>query len=532
MRASCGGTFLPPRKRGSASATPATQRQRVMNIGASSSAWISTCAHARRMQVARDLGELEAVRGGQRQHDVVLGRRRLQLEVELAAEALAQRQAPGAVDAAAVGRMDDELHAAGLVEEALEHDRVLRRQAAERGVRRGEIFDQLLGGRLGDAELVDQPAHAPFAGRIAAAGARRSPRAGATPTADSSSLRPGASPSQNGMVGGCALRVLDPHRRRARRAGCGRTVLPSWKMSPARLSTAKSSFTRADDLVLRLEQHLVVGVVGDGAAGGQRGQPRAAPAAQHVVDRVVMDQRAAPAAPGGEAFGQHARRRRRNPRAPARDTARRGGSARTARPRSIRAPPTSATICCASTSSGCSRDREPVELAAARRCRAAPRIRPDRRATAGTAGPWACRRPRGRSGRRAAGSSRSSAASRAGRPDRRRRCRCRARARRSRPAPSARRASAAARRRAAAPWRGCRGARSTLLVAEPLGQLARHALGHAARVDEDQRGAVRLDQLRRAGRRPAPRPRPTSPLRAAPPAPRARGRARADGRCR
>ena len=46
MRASCGGTFLPPRKRGSASATPATQRQRVVNIGASSSAWISTVAHA------------------------------------------------------------------------------------------------------------------------------------------------------------------------------------------------------------------------------------------------------------------------------------------------------------------------------------------------------------------------------------------------------------------------------------------------------------------------------------------------------
>ncbi len=42
MRASCGGTFLPPRKRGSASDTPATQRQRVVNMGASSSAWIST----------------------------------------------------------------------------------------------------------------------------------------------------------------------------------------------------------------------------------------------------------------------------------------------------------------------------------------------------------------------------------------------------------------------------------------------------------------------------------------------------------
>src|SRR5436305_5317545 len=40
MRAKGGGTFLPPRKRGKASATPATQRQRVLNIGASSKAWI------------------------------------------------------------------------------------------------------------------------------------------------------------------------------------------------------------------------------------------------------------------------------------------------------------------------------------------------------------------------------------------------------------------------------------------------------------------------------------------------------------
>ena len=42
IRANCGGTFLPPRNRGNANATPATQRQRVMNIGASSNAWISS----------------------------------------------------------------------------------------------------------------------------------------------------------------------------------------------------------------------------------------------------------------------------------------------------------------------------------------------------------------------------------------------------------------------------------------------------------------------------------------------------------
>ena len=42
MRASCGGTLRPPRKRGRASDTPLTQRQRVVNIGESSTAWVST----------------------------------------------------------------------------------------------------------------------------------------------------------------------------------------------------------------------------------------------------------------------------------------------------------------------------------------------------------------------------------------------------------------------------------------------------------------------------------------------------------
>ena len=202
MRASCGGTFRPPRKRGSASATPVTQRQRVMNIGASSMAWISTCRTLAELQVARDLVELEAVRGGEREHDVVLGRRRLQLEIELAAEALAQRQAPGAVDAAAEGRMDDELHAAGLVEEALEHDGVLRRQAAERRMRRRSDTRPAAGRRA--RRCRSRP---PASARHARPSDRFRKRAASSlrrrdTAADSSSLRPGASPSQNGMVGG------------------------------------------------------------------------------------------------------------------------------------------------------------------------------------------------------------------------------------------------------------------------------------------------------------------------------------------
>src|SRR5262249_42510881 len=83
--------------------------------------------------------------------------RRLQLEVEGAAEALAQAQAPGAVDAAAEGRMDDELHAAGLVEEALEHQRLLRRQCAERGARGGEVLDELRRRARADAGALHEP---------------------------------------------------------------------------------------------------------------------------------------------------------------------------------------------------------------------------------------------------------------------------------------------------------------------------------------------------------------------------------------
>ena len=59
---------------------------------------------------------------------------------------------------------------------------------------------------------------------------------------DSSRVRPGASPSQNGIVGGApwasTTRTVLCSTRRIRHE-----VLPSRKMSPAMLSMAKSSFT-------------------------------------------------------------------------------------------------------------------------------------------------------------------------------------------------------------------------------------------------------------------------------------------------
>src|SRR5258707_15791518 len=72
------------------------------------------------------------VRAGRQQRGV-FGRGRLQLEVELPAEALPQRERPSFVDGAADRRVQHELHAARFVEEALEDEGVLRRNHAERG---------------------------------------------------------------------------------------------------------------------------------------------------------------------------------------------------------------------------------------------------------------------------------------------------------------------------------------------------------------------------------------------------------------
>ena len=166
------------------------------------------------------------------------------------------------------------------------------------------------------------------------------------------------------------------------------------------------------------------------------------------------------------------------------------------------------------------------------RPRAARRIRRGHRATAGTAGPWACRRPSGRSARRAAGRRRSSAARRSGTRGRPRRCRCRARATRWPPAPAARppfRRCSASRRDSFArlPW-------CAVTCSSPRRSERWRARRSAWRRVLTNTSVVRCsrDQLPRDGRRSASTPRRTSPPRAARRASRAAGRARARGRRR
>ena len=92
-----------------------------------------------------DVGEREAVLLGEGDVDAVVGGGGLELEVEAAAEALAQGEAPGFVEASAEGGVEDELHAAAFVEEALGDDGGFGGDGAEDGAAGDDVGDELVG---------------------------------------------------------------------------------------------------------------------------------------------------------------------------------------------------------------------------------------------------------------------------------------------------------------------------------------------------------------------------------------------------
>ena len=100
-----------------------------------------------------DVGEREAVLLGEGDVDAVVGGGGLQFEVEAAAEALAQSEAPGLVDAAAEGRVQDELHAAAFVEEALGDDGGFGGDGSEDGAAGDDVGDELLGAGVADSRI-------------------------------------------------------------------------------------------------------------------------------------------------------------------------------------------------------------------------------------------------------------------------------------------------------------------------------------------------------------------------------------------
>jgi len=103
-----------------------------------------------------DVGEGETVLLGEGDVDAVVGGGGLQFEVEAAAEAFAEGEAEGFVDAAAEGGVEDELHAAAVVEETLGDDGGFGGDGSEDGAAGDDVGDELLCAGFAEAALLHE----------------------------------------------------------------------------------------------------------------------------------------------------------------------------------------------------------------------------------------------------------------------------------------------------------------------------------------------------------------------------------------
>ena len=205
--------------------------------------------------------------GPQRQQCGVVAGRRLELEVEVQAELLAQPEAERPVDPGAQRRVDDELHAAGLVEEPLEHDVVVSgKHPAQRGPAGVQVVDDQRGGHGVDTR------------HLLHEGDGGLPPAGIEPFRHRAP-QPG---DLFGQLVGAARRLADPERDRGVPAGgvahphdaVGHLHdLP--RMGAEEEDVALEGFDRevlvhgADEHVARLHQHAVVAGFGNRSARGE-----------------------------------------------------------------------------------------------------------------------------------------------------------------------------------------------------------------------------------------------------------------------
>src|SRR5215469_954580 len=109
------------------------------------------------MQEVKYIREREAVLLSQRDVQAVIGGAGLKLKIEGDAEALAQCQPPGLIDARAKRRMNNELHAAAFIEETLGNDGSRGRDSAQNCSTRHNVFNKLLGAGIIQSTFSSQP---------------------------------------------------------------------------------------------------------------------------------------------------------------------------------------------------------------------------------------------------------------------------------------------------------------------------------------------------------------------------------------
>ncbi len=253
----------------------------------------------------KDVGEREAVLLAERKHDAVVGRRRLQLEVEGDAEALPEGEPPRAVDRAAERGVHDELHAAALVEEPLGDDRLAGGDDAEDDERVAHVGRELLRAVRVEAAFGAEPGDR-FGGRGGRAiqNVFRDVR-----TQIRHRLRQLARPRRR-LAGPerdrrrLLSRVLHAHGAVLDPPDAPGVIAEQEDVAPHALDR-EVFVDLADTGFGRLFDDVVVGGVGDGAPARDRGEARAAPALHGAMDEIAMEVRRAPAAARGDALGEH-----------------------------------------------------------------------------------------------------------------------------------------------------------------------------------------------------------------------------------
>jgi hypothetical protein len=117
----------------------------------------------RRRDEVEDVEQGKAVLLAQRKQNAVVARGSLQLEVEGSAKRLAQGHTPGAIDAGPERRVQNQLHAPRLVEEAFGDHAGRSGHGAQGGAPGAYVAHQQLGHLRGQAQLLGEPRNYVFA---------------------------------------------------------------------------------------------------------------------------------------------------------------------------------------------------------------------------------------------------------------------------------------------------------------------------------------------------------------------------------
>ena len=292
----------------------ASQRQRVPKMGEAKRRLFENRLHRFGVQEMEDVSQRKAVLLGQGDVQAVVGGGSLQFKIEAAAEALAQRQAPGFVDATAEGRVDDQLHSAALVEKSLRDDGVLSGNISQHRASLQDVLDRLLGAGIVQPALFFQPGdslrHCGLALRdsnwenVVQAIADFLSQVGNMGGKLLGSRRSLAPPEGDG--GRSAMSIFDQHTARLafHAADAPGGVAEQHDVAGHALD-GEVFVQRAHDNSVRFGHHREQCGLRDGAAAGDGGQPAAAPRPQFAVHAVAMDVGAVAAAPRCNSLGKH-----------------------------------------------------------------------------------------------------------------------------------------------------------------------------------------------------------------------------------